>query len=373
MSERVLLAIALCVILVALLSRSLRGSGVSETATLHLVADAHGNEALVLDAVVGRTRRALFLLDTAYAGPPVLSTSYLALAPRVAPGLRSVEGRYRSAIARHVSNDARHQAVRSFLSEGHVRAFTSGCTMRLLGIGDVQESQADMFLAPALRLLGSDGDVQFARDGELDADVFVTHDLPGSVHILTSDYLVHNAPALIRPSEGALELRMSKGRQLALRPSFTFHRAVLYGGAFVVPMRVGGVGLRVVVDTGAASALSLSAGVIDRLGRCRRPSEPRTITQRGVNGELVCSDLYRTDIEFGGRRFDDIEIFANSHVVEGADGYAGLGFWRCFDLWIAAHEIGFRPSGLPPKASELSSPGACGGADGSESPPCLKG
>lgn len=46
---------------------------------LTLARDATGNESLILEGDVAGQTRALFMVDTAYAGAPVLSTSYLAV------------------------------------------------------------------------------------------------------------------------------------------------------------------------------------------------------------------------------------------------------------------------------------------------------
>lgn len=332
-----------------------------ERGGLHLVEDEHGNEALVLDSEISWSKHSLFLVDTAYAGAPVLSTSYLASPYHPIP-YSSVQDRYRRALSHgDVSEDARRRAVRGLLTT--MRSYTSGCTQRLLGIGEVMESQADMLLAGGLKFYG------IPPTTGVDADVFVTNTLPGSVHILTSDYLIQNGPTLLMPAAGAVEFQMGLARQLALRPFFHFVSAHTYGGAFVVPVKVGGETLSLVLDTGAAVAVSLSSGVIQRLKTCNRNGSPRRITQTGVNGEMVCSDVFRADVKVAGIHFPDVEVCANSHDVEGADGYAGLALWRCFDLWISTKEVGFRRNSLKPRSSSLSSPGECSFMD---PPSCLE-
>ena len=264
----------------------------------------------------------------------------------------SVQDRYRRAVSHNeVSEDQRRRAVRRLVSR--TRSYTSGCTQRLMGIGEVQESNADMLLTEGLKFHG------VAKRSGVDADVLVTNSLPGSVHILTSDYLIQNGPTLLCPAKGSIEFQMGLLRQLELRPSFSFLPAKMYGGAFIVQMRVGGVDLQLVLDTGAAVAVSLSAGVIHRLRNCSQEYGAQRVTQTGVNGEVVCSDVFQADVSVAGVSFRGVEVCSNSHPVEGADGYAGLALWRCFDLWISGREVGFRPSGLPPRPSRLASPGGC--------------
>ena len=323
---------------------------------VHLARDALGNEALILSVTFAGHRGALFMIDTAYAGAPVLSTSYLSLS--CDNPFQSVETRYRritEALRKPVTEGARHAAMHTLLGEGRCRAFTSGCTMRLMGIGATSEAQADMLLCPALRLGGAGG------GGEaVNADVMVTNPLPGSVHILTSDFLLHRAPCVIRPRDGCLHLRMSPVEQLAMRPTFEFHRAHMVGGAFAVPVDVGGATLRIVVDTGAAAALSIGRDAIARLATCARPTPSRKATQSGVNGERICSDVMTAPVRIGSLDLGVVEIFANEGNVQGADGYAGMGLLRAVDMWLEPQAIGFRKSGLAPRGSDATVAGDCG-------------
>lgn len=323
---------------------------------LTLARDAVGNEALILESSGGP----LFMIDTAYAGAPVLSTSYLAVQHRCAGG-SSVAARYRECVAllkSEVDEDARHAAVRALLARGQCRAYTSGCTMRLMGIGATSEAQADMLLCPELRWSG--GGPAAMRDA---GDVLVTHPLRGSVHILTTDYLLHRAPCVIQPRAGALHLR-ARG---SLRRGFEVHRARLVGGAFVVDLEVGGATMAIVVDTGAAAALSISKHAAARMtaGACR--ASGARAWQSGVHGERVCADVVRTSVRLGSTlRFDDVEVFVNATDVEAADGYAGMGLLRAVDLWLEPGVVGFRASGLRPRTSDAVSPGGC---DGQTLPP----
>lgn len=323
--------------------------------SLRLVRDAHGNEALVLRGTLSGAPM-LFMIDTAYAGAPVLSTSYLAAHSDAC--VAGVETAYRDAVdrVRRVSVDERHAALARFLRASGCRAFTSGCTMRLMGIGTTTEAHADLLLCPALKLR----DAPSADDG----DVFVTNPLPGSVHILTMDYLLHRAPCVLAPARARATWRAPPW----MRAWFDVHVPRMVGGAMSVEMRVGGAVLRVVVDTGAAAALSLSKDAASKVIECARGGG--RAFQRGVNGERVCSDAFAARVHIGKWDAGIVEVFANAASVEAADGYAGMGLLRAFDLWLAPGEIGFRPSGLPARGSPMLSAGQC---DTSSLPPCARG
>jgi predicted aspartyl protease len=306
-----------------------------EDTPMRLEDDGGGNEAMVVQGSVGG-QPMLFMIDTAYAGAPVLSLSYLALSPRLS---------YRAVAARlgRMTNDDRHRALRSFLQTTGCRSFTSGCTMRLMGIGNTSEAQSDMLLCSGLGV------------GGFHADVFVTNPLPGSVHILTIDFLMHRAPCVLLPARGAVLWAV---RDPLMQASFEFHTPALVGGALRIPMKVGGTVLQIVVDTGAAAALSIGKNAVDRIATCA--STARKATQRGVNGEKVCSDVLVAGIQIGGIDLGEVEVFANDSKVEGADGYAGMGMLRALDLWIAPGRLGLRRSGLPTRRTRATRDGTCG-------------
>lgn len=387
MSPALVLGAALGVLLVLLEARRVaRGAARrARTARVALVEDERGNEALVVRATLSGMPT-LFLVDTAYAGAPVLSKAFLAVQARARGAARPSTGDFYRASVRALERradggkggggkgadqgaddqgaddqSADGAVARMLLATGRCRAFTSGCTMRLMGIGATSEAHADMLLCPALRLDGVASDRDAAPAAA--ADVLVTHPLPQSTHILTIDYLLHRAPCVLCPREGTLALRLTYAEQLAAAPAFEFHAARLLGGAFVVPMHVGGARLDVVLDTGAAAPLSLSPRAVRALRSCRATAHKAV--QGGVNGERVCSDVVYASVRVGSHALGDVQVFANSHDVEGADGYAGMGLLRAFDLWFEPRRVGLRRSGLPPRASAGLTSGSCG-----ERPPC---
>jgi hypothetical protein len=318
---------------------------------LSLLDDGAGNEALIIEGRVC-DERVLFLVDTAYAGAPVLSVSYMNCIrknPRLTLG--SVRTRFwatMQALEAEMTNYEMHETLNEYVGRGACKTFTSGCTMRLMGIGETSEAQSEMLLCPPIALAGR-------KKWRWDADVFVTNPLPGSPHILTSDYLLHNGPALIEPAKGRLSLRASVRRH-----DFDLFEAHLVGGAFLIPIEVSGVVMNVVVDTGASTTLSLAPSSASRLrarGGCRLRN--RKVFQTGVNGENICSDVVSLDVTVGGTALPAVDVLVNSQEVEGADGYVGIGILRAFDLYLSREAIGVRPSGLSPSTLTAPLEGRC--------------
>jgi hypothetical protein len=306
------------------------------------------NESLLLETNLEK-QDTLFLIDTGYAGPPVISSSYLAIEDSSGLPLNERYARITRRLAKGVDSNARHRAIDSFLRRRGCVAYTSGCTMRLMGIGDVQEQQADMLLCGPLRIRSIDGTMA-APMTRVDANVFVTNPLPTSVHILTCDYLVHASPTLIDIGNGVLKLSLSQTEAVAQRATMSMHPIDMSGGAFVVPIRLGGVVFRVTVDTGAPGPVSLGRSAGARMKSCMR--EKKALHQEGVNGERVCSEITRTDMSFAGNMVNDVPVFVNDTEVEGVDGYVGMGVLRAFNILILPDGIGFAPNGNPIRSAD---------------------
>ena len=251
-----------------------------------------------------------------------------------------------------VSVNDQHAAIDGFIQKSGCFAYTSGCTMRLMGIGATQEQQADMLMCPTLRLRGRGGGFVSPKHiaSRAHADVFVTHSLPSSVHILTCDFLLHSAPCLIDFSGLRLSLSMPTGATLLAQRASHMHPLEQSGGAFVINIEVGGEMFRCTMDTGAPGAVCLGAPAAKRLRHCARGAGARAIRQSGVNGENVCSEVLSSTVRFAGEEFADVPILANSHAVEMVDGYVGLGFLRGFNILIAPTGIGFKRNRLPLQA-----------------------
>jgi len=319
---------------------------------LFLLDDGTGNESLIVQGRMGG-ETLLFLVDTAYAGAPVLSLSYMNCTRRERRltssrlGVRTRFHRTMHALSRPMSNYEMHEAANHFAATGRCRMYTSGCTMRLMGIGETSETQSDMFLCPPIAWCTNVPSI-----GGWDADVFVTNQLQGSPHILTSDYLLHRGPVLIEPRRGYMTFNAHQRTS-----SFDMFDPVLVGGAFVVPVLLGGVTVHVVVDTGASTTVSISRAVARRLSVCA--PQGTTVHQTGVNGENVCSDVVTTDVTLGSERLPGVPVLVNSKDVEGADGYVGIGILRCFDIHLSSRGIGFRRNGLVAGTLAFARPGGC--------------
>ena len=344
-----------CVILTAyyiLHRQSRRGLFAEKSRHIYLVSDESGNESLVLDASLAG-RRALFMLDTAYAGAPVVSETYAAVQSRCSWG--DVRSRYRRCMrlaTRTVDNNARNVSVdREMLRNIGCRAFTSGCTMRLMGIGETVENQADMLLCPSIRFDGRrDVDV-------IDADIVVTNPLPGSPHILTMDYLLHRSPCVVLPRAEKIYFRLPISMASVMRPTFEFHAVRLVGGAFSVDFVVGGARMNLVIDTGASTTVSLSSTSLHKLQTCARAS--KSVVQVGVNGERVCSNIVATRVRLGRIDMGSVEVLANTTPVQGSDGYVGMGVLRSLDMWFEHGYMGVRRSGLAVRTIERARTSAC--------------
>mmetsp|Transcript_37752 Transcript_37752/g.121361 ORF Transcript_37752/g.121361 Transcript_37752/m.121361 type:complete len:164 (+) Transcript_37752:347-838(+) len=90
------------------------------------------------------------------------------------------------------------------------------------------------------------------------ADVLMTNHEMSSPHILTLDYLMHQAPCLVSPSRGVLRLGLGSVEFLAEASRHRSVSCVLHGGAFVCEVRLDGVPFRCTVDTGAGTTVSVS-------------------------------------------------------------------------------------------------------------------
>lgn len=338
-----------CLVLIAALWATGAARVRANAFRMHLVATSRINESLVLQCRLAGQAAQLFMIDTGYAGPPVLSASYLATEGAASPIVHeSVQARYTRAVRRmaSVTVDDQNAAVDRFLRRRRCQAYTSGCTMRLMGIGATREQQADMLLCDMLEMQTHAGPYAAPhRATKAMADVFVTNPLPSSVHILTCDFLMHAAPALLRVADGTLQLNMTAEAYLRARARCTMHAADFSGGAFVVPFQVGSETYRCTVDTGAPGPISLGLQAGARLAECSTSAQPRAVHQSGVNGERVCSQIVRSTVRFCGQEHEGVPIFVNDTNVDQVDGYVGMGFLRAFDILITPDAIGFCPNG----------------------------
>lgn len=333
----------------------------SSSVRLYAVDSGSGNVAIVLKGVLAG-RPALFQLDTGYAGPPVLSSNYLAASqdPVVQRAARRPETGYATIIERIVNLDdgERDGAVDNFLARSRCHAYTSGCTMRLMGIGSIVEQQADMFLCDALRFSTSLGTLITPKRER--GDVLVTNPLPSSVHILTFDYLRHLAPVIIDNGRGRLEILDRPTYSFDIRPLRTA------GGSPVVDVVVDGVAFACTLDTGSPGGVCIGSQAASRLSTRVRPTG-LTVSQTGVNDERVCSSIViASAVSVHDVKLVDVPIFVNNIPVDHTDGYVGMGLVRALDIYIGDDgTMGIRASGVPHvRADEYpGTPGTCSASE----------
>ena len=305
-----------------------------------LTSDNH--DSIILHARLNN-KQTLFLLDTGYAGPPVLSTTFLA----------TEQHDYKQALKQmtEITDDDRNRALRHFLNHSGCFVYTSGCTMKLMGIGTTTEQQADMVLCQMLQFETMSGHyVAPKRASTAHADIFVTHNLPSSVHILTSDFLMHSAPVFLSISKKCMEMNIHPARFLMLSQRFVQQPLQLSGGSLVVSVEVAGQTMNCTVDTGASGPICLGKDAADRINTCTFPKERRRLGQSGVNGEHICSELVSASVKFCGKTFEDAAILVNDMSVQQVDGYIGLGFLRAFDMLISSKGIAFAYTKIPLKS-----------------------
>lgn len=368
----VVLALVALVVVAASLSLSIAAAS---SFRLHLVSSDDANESMVLRAKL-QGEDVFFLVDTGYAGSPVLSTTYLALDDAAkrrarARASRDVAEAYAATVAAlHAvrGDEERALAVQAYLQTSSCYAYQSGCTMRLLSVGSVSETQSDMLLCDALRFQTASGAAYYAAprrfgssrgsgsgsSGGGRGDVLITNPLPSSVHILTMDYLFTVAPCLLQPGRGQMQT------SVRTRPSrFRYEPLRLVGGAPVVDVRIGDAVFACTLDTGAPGGVSLGASAAARLPplTCTHTS----LTQHGVNADSICSTVYAADVTVLGITLHDAIVLVNDAEVQHTDGYIGMACLRALDLYVSHAEVGAAPSGLAPQsASSLpTSRGAC--------------
>ena len=329
----------------------------------HIVNDENGmNESIILEAKLNNKYDTLFMLDTGYAGPPVLSATYLSIQDKCRRG--TILQRYRSSlkyIKGGVSDDERHRAIDLLLQDGQCQAFTSGCTMKLVGIGSIVEQQADMLLCPMVSFKNCFGIfVNSKNSNKVNADVLVTNPLPSNVNILTCDYLTHSLPTMIDMYNKNLCLNMSNIQTMAIENTFSKVPIKLVGGAFVVPIKIGDINIEVTVDTGAPGPVCLGKNAASKIKKYWKGETPRKITQKGVNGEKICSNILFSCLEIAGIEFEEVGVFLNDRDIDDVDGYVGLSVLKSLDILMLPTSIGFRKSGIPPKTDfSFASKGEC--------------
>lgn len=336
-SKKIQLACIISLVILMLIYHQKKNSTIFQ---LHLLDSDGMNEVLIMDSMIG-SRSFLFLLDTGYAGPPVLSRSYLSINDPIHMKLKQ---RYNTILnrMRNVTDEDEHKGINSYLQDGKCFPFTSGCTMKLMSIGTTQEQQADMLMCPMIKIKNISGGLNAPKMSTLaHADVFVTNSLKHSVHILTCDFLLHHSPCVISIGHETLKMNMNAFEYITISQSFIMYPAVFSGGSFVVPFNVDhGEQLFCTIDTGAPGPICVGKNAIHKIKNCR-VRQKKSLIQNGVNGERICSEIIEIDVTFAGSIYS-VPVFVNDLSTEQVDGYVGLAFLRAFDILITNTEIGFK-------------------------------
>ena len=327
-------------------------TGAEECYTFDVVGDV--NRMLVVDGRVG-SRGMLFMLDTGYAGAPVLHLPALVCEGQL--GHKGTVAQRATALLDSLRTPAtqseQEQALATFVHEQACTEYTAGCTTRLMGIGTTQENTSDLILAPALELRTARGEYAAPRAcaGLPLADLFSTS-RNASLHILTIDFLLAAAPCLVSFERRCIQFSLPPERFLLERARSTVCATEFSGGSFVATLRVAGQEMRCTVDTGASSYVSLSKSAAARVRRCAS-QRPVHLTQRGVNGEVICSDVVECDVDFAGAHLQGIPVFLNSLDIEDVDGYVGISLLSAFDLLMTPGALACRLSGEPADPAAL--------------------
>ncbi len=332
---------------------------------LHRINTDGINEVLIIDCNLNN-EPCLFLLDSGYAGPPVLSRSYLAVKMKEKFRPIDIRQNYNETMAalNNINKDDEHKAINEFVRNSGCLPYTSGCTMRLMGIGSVQEQQADMLMCPMLHIKNKYGfHASPKKMTTMFADMFVTNSLRNSLHILTCDFLLHHSPCVISPDKEELSLSLPYAEYLVIMPTFYMFPAIFSGGSFVIDIHINNTSFKFTVDTGAPGPMSIGKNAAEKLTTCRNKGKQRKLHQGGINGEVVCSEVVEIDVKFCDNEYS-VPAFINNMPTDHVDGYVGLGFLRGFDMLISTEQIGFRRNNLEIRNIEyyadLTKEGTCG-------------
>lgn len=285
----------------------------------------------------------VFILDTGYAGAPVLNARLLHL-----PGNQCVDEALRHISEVDTSRQASYRQLLRFAEKNHCIDYTSGCLQRLMGIGASSESSSDMLMCPGIELVRHGGGGGYTCPKAVTplplADVVMTNHEMASPHILTLDYLMHLSPCLISMSREVLQVAMSAVEFGVHRARSTSMATQLSGGAFVCTVEVDGHPFRCTVDTGAGTTVCIGRSGSERLRARSQPNHH--LQQVGIHSEQICSDVVRSGtVRVAGSQFRNLPVFLNSMETDVTDGYVGLGLLRAFDMLVTPTELFARRNG----------------------------
>tara|TARA_B100000787_G_scaffold112077_1_gene83451 strand:+ start:4046 stop:5104 length:1059 start_codon:yes stop_codon:yes gene_type:complete len=316
------------------------------------------NPSIIIPFTIGNYK-SLFMLDTGYAGAPVLNTKILDI---------HFEGNidaYLTKISQVTcSNECANRKMDRFKTSNKCIDYTSGCVLRLMGIGATSEKASDMLLCPhiAMKCASSNEYLNVKKNVNItQADVLMTNHELTSPHILTLDYLRHLAPCMLYLKDGYMSLAMGTTEFLYERAQCSHVSSETVGGAYVCMVHIAGVDVRCTVDTGASTTICVGQSTMRRMKGVNTTGAH--IEQVGINSEVVCSDIVRCNVHFCNKSFADVPIFVNQQNIEETDGYVGLGFLKAFNLLITPLSLFAQYNGAPIASldsySDVSREGTC--------------
>lgn len=300
------------------------------------------NERLLLRATV-LNKHVLFMVDTGHAGPPVLNRKYLAVQDA---NINDIVEDYENTMRKlqSITEYDEYMAMNQLVSTHGCLQYTSGCTMKLAGIGSVEERRGDLLLCPRLQIKTTLGLYDSSKKLET-GQVFITHSSKESVHILTSDFLLHNSPCIISHENQTLHLNVHVLELVFLKKSFQTIPYDFNGGAFVITMLVENEPFRLTVDTGTPGPISIGENAVHKIKGFSYQNSKGVLKQQGVNDSIIHSNVLQLNVHFCDSDYN-VPCFINNVSPPDVDGYVGLGFLRAFDILIDTHGIGFSKNKL---------------------------
>ena len=293
------------------------------------------NPCLIVQFKIGNYH-SVFLIDTGFAGAPVLNSSLLTHARGEDIDCDSA---MKYAISKKPSEKLAYENLQSFLRSNKCTEYTSGCTLRLMGIGSTEEKASDMLMCSSIMLKNTSGNYVDCKElvNLPSADVFMTNNKMQSPHILTLDYLLHVSPCHLDFISGVLTIGLGVPDLLYHRSNSVFCTDEFSGGSYVGNINIAGATVRCTIDTGASITVSVSKSMLRKMKGYHTTG--KSIQQMGINGEIICSDIILADITFCKRKLSDVVVFVNSNEVEDTDGYIGIGLLKAFNLLMTPESL----------------------------------
>lgn len=313
--------------------------------------------AIVVAGTVGGYKT-FFQLDTGWGGAPVFSANHLAVDLRTPqPAGLALEAAYvdrlkRMESAPTLTAEELHRTLQLLSCE----KYTAGCSMDAMSIGKTEVRRNELLNCPCVAFPAFDGGQPVCvskNRTHLASETMMVSTIQGP-HILTSDWIMQVVPIVIWMRDAKLEFPREL-REAWLKRSFSCRKFRLSGGAPVIKIDVGvKKSLRILIDTGAASGLTLDhkfESLVEKVNR--------KLLLRGSANETICSDLGRVLFGLHGERL--VVPVALAAVGDSEiDGFCGMHVLRAFDIFMSAKEIGFKRNGLPiTHDSSLSTAGQC--------------